>query len=115
MRRVAAEVGTLVQSLAYEADVAFFEITHAPVDELRRAARRRFGEIGALDESGAVTARHGVDRRPEARRTPADDDDVEVTLEPGEEPVPIHRCEAAARTAVSQLSVLSIGRRNCPT
>ena len=87
MRSVSAQVGTLVQGLADEADVALFEIPHAAVNELRRAARRRFREIRALDERGTVTARHGIDCRTQARRATADDQYVEITAQLREKPV----------------------------
>jgi len=91
MGRVAAQVRTLAQRLADQTDVALFEVTHTAVNELRRAARRRFGKIGALHERRAITAGHGVERGPYPGRAAADDEYVERAVELREQAGARHR------------------------
>ena len=53
----AHQVAALLVRLADEADVAHLQVAQAAVDELRRGARRRAGEVAALDERDVEAVR----------------------------------------------------------
>ncbi len=76
VRRVGSQAPALRQRLHDERDIALLQVTHSPMDELRRTARRALAEIVSLQEHDAVAPRRSVDRDSDTRRPPADDGDV---------------------------------------
>ena len=74
---VAEHAAALFEGLKDELDVALLEVADAAVGELGGAAGGGLGEVGLLDEQGAVATGGGVDGRAEAGGAASDDEDVE--------------------------------------
>src|SRR5690606_4380360 len=92
VRGVAQQDGPLAQGLAHERELRavgvldrLLEVAHAAVDELRAAAARAGGEVGALHEGDLEPAARGVERRAGPRGAAADHEHVEALGgQPGE-------------------------------
>ncbi len=80
MRRQRHHQLALAQRLAHQAEVEVLQIAQTAVHELARAARGPRGEVRALEQRHAVTARGGIERDTGAGDAAADDDDVELLL-----------------------------------
>ena len=78
MRRNGLEQrAALAMSLAHELDVAKAEIAQPTVDQLRRRARSRSAEVGAVDERDRKPGPRCLVRDPRADDPAADDEQVE--------------------------------------
>ncbi len=94
---VAQQQPALAQRFDHQREVALPQVTDAAVRQLGAAARGPLGEVVTLEQRGAVAARRGVDRRPQAGRAAADHQHVprpprgELAGQPRERPLTIHR------------------------
>src|SRR6186997_2931917 len=92
-----------LRCFSHQSELTLFEISKAPVNELRGLARRSGCEVVALDEADLHAARGSVQRDPGTGDASADDEEVEFRsacgLELLERGVPAPESESAHPTS----------------
>ena len=72
------ENAPLAQALSHDRKVVLLEVTDTPVDVFGRGGARFGSEIATVDQGHLQAPRSGLSGHPDARDTPADDDNVEA-------------------------------------